>query len=371
MFYKIILCITLIQPIFALCEPGDAQNTQENCNHVENSQTSFNDSADFCSNRHGVLASVHNAFDLTSLRKLASGCDYFWLGGYCTNGNCVWLDGTKFDYKNFKNGPSTGCIVAETKGGAWSTEECSRLHCTACEVKGAAMNDCQDWLNNGYTDSGKYTILVNGKEREVFCDMKTYGGGWTLFQNRVDESDSFWDHTWAEYKNGFGGEPGINSNYWLGNDALHEITSRKNATLRIELYEDRTPNAKYPNAFWWGHYFNFVIGPEEKNYALNIYMDWSNIVGNSSTAWYDITYSDGSPFSTIDRINDRKECVTQFKMGGWWLHNCALSSLNGVYTPDDWNNGYGLFWIVDGSDTVIHPKRTKMLIRNSVSDTPN
>lgn len=43
---------------------------------------------------------------------------------------------------------------------------------------------------------------------EVFCDMESFGGGWTVVQQRLDGSVSF-NRTWAEYKKGFG-----NLRYW-------------------------------------------------------------------------------------------------------------------------------------------------------------
>ena len=47
---------------------------------------------------------------------------------------------------------------------------------------------------------------------------------------------------------------------------------------------------------------------------------------------------------------------------GWWLRNCAFASLNGEYTPSlGLNNGYGLFWIVNG-EYVINPVRTKISV---------
>lgn len=38
---------------------------------------------------------------------------------------------------------------------------------------------------------------------EVFCDMESFGGGWTVIQQRLNGSVSF-NRTWTEYKNGFG-----------------------------------------------------------------------------------------------------------------------------------------------------------------------
>ncbi|KAK6728711.1 hypothetical protein RB195_006010 [Necator americanus] len=77
-----------------------------------------------------------------------------------------------------------------------------------------------------------------------------------------------------------------------------------------------------------------------------------------------MTYSVGAQFSTVDRINDpQPNCVTKYKLGGWWLRNCALSSLNGDYVITDPNNGYGMFWIVNGLDDIIHPRETLMMLR--------
>ncbi|PIC27793.1 hypothetical protein B9Z55_019940 [Caenorhabditis nigoni] len=351
------------------CAPGDIKNPRDNCVHVENLPSTWQEAENFCTAHNGHLASVHNAFDMTSLRKVGQVCTNFWIGGQCQSGsNCKWSDGTTFDYTNFRNGNSgtENCILADTKSGTWSTQPCDTKSCIACEIKGA-MQNCQDWMKAGFTDSGKYTILVNGVETEVWCDMQTYGGGWVLFQNRLDDTESYWDRKWDEYKNGFG-DIDENSNFWLGNEALYQLTNNQKATLRVEMYGDRTPNSKNTTDFWFGHYFEFKVGPESQNYPLlNLEMNWANPIGNASTAWYDLTCSIGSPFSTVDNIHDPvTECVTKFQMGGWWLKNCALSTLNGAYTPKDWNNGYGMFWIWDGSETILHPRKTRMLVRQTV-----
>ncbi|KAF8366039.1 hypothetical protein PRIPAC_83868 [Pristionchus pacificus] len=182
---------------------------------------------------------------------------------------------------------------------------------------------------------------------------------WKLVQKREDGSEAYWNRTWNEYKEGFGSEDG--SFYWMGLEKLHEVAN-KPTSLKIEMWDDRAPDSKNPNEYYWAIY-TFSIEDENTNYTAHFGYDWQNPQGNATTGWYDMTCNDGVPFSTIDRINDPSPiCVTDYHLGGWWLRNCALSSLNGEYNPSlGLGNGYGLFWIVDGL-YVINPSKTKMWI---------
>ncbi|VDI55395.1 Hypothetical predicted protein, partial [Mytilus galloprovincialis] len=63
--------------------------------------------------------------------------------------------------------------------------------------------------------SGVYTIYIDGTQSvEVYCDMETNGGGYTVFQNGYDGSVDFYKNmTWTSYKYGFGN---LYGEFWLG-----------------------------------------------------------------------------------------------------------------------------------------------------------
>lgn len=65
---------------------------------------------------------------------------------------------------------------------------------------------------------------------QVFCDMETAGGGWTIIQRRKSGLVSF-HRDWKQYKQGFGS---IRGDFWLGNEHIHRL-SRRPTRLRVEL----------------------------------------------------------------------------------------------------------------------------------------
>ncbi|VDO31430.1 unnamed protein product [Haemonchus placei] len=218
-------------------------NSHNHCIHKGPDERSWEMSEAYCESRSGHLTSIHNQKDIAAIK------------------------------------------------GNWGTGDCTKARCFVCETS-MVMSDCADWYKAGYREliafssDGVYSIVVNDKPYNVFCDMTTAGGGWLVFQRRVNDSDPFWDHTWAEYRNGFG-KLGPNTTFWLGNEVLHQLTYKDpSVTLRVEMRGDRTQNSKNPKGYWWNHYFKFRVGSEETDYTLErLYMDRRKIQGNASTGW--------------------------------------------------------------------------------------
>ncbi|KAL1377533.1 hypothetical protein pipiens_016198 [Culex pipiens pipiens] len=70
--------------------------------------------------------------------------------------------------------------------------------------------------------SGLYNIMLSsGYVVQLFCEQDLQGGGWAVFQRRMDGSVDF-NRTFAEYLNGFGDPRG---EFWLGLETLHAVTN--------------------------------------------------------------------------------------------------------------------------------------------------
>ena len=187
----------------------------------------------------------------------------------------------------------------------------------------------------GHTRSGMYHVTPYGActGYDVYCDMATDGGGWLVFQRRVDGSTDFY-RDWNDYELGFGN---VSHEHWLGLLPLLRIMSqnRHMYELRIDLedFEGETRYAKY--SF-------FDIGSPVDNYRLLI-------SGYSGNAGDGMKYHNRAMFSTKDRENDKHPtivCADTFK-GGWWYDHCHQVNLNGLYLRGNHSTrADGVNWIM-------------------------
>ncbi|KAL9975445.1 hypothetical protein ACROYT_G012606 [Oculina patagonica] len=133
----------------------------------------------------------------------------------------------------------------------------------------------------------------------------TAGGGWTVFQKRLDGSADFY-RGWDDYKRGFGN---LNGEFWLGLDKIHRLTKER-SRLQVEL-ED----------------FNW--------------------------------------FSTKDRDNDNSSDTCSIgSKGAWWYNGGGDSNLNALYHHGkhakgfervNWYHWKGAYYSVKRAEMKIKP----------------
>ena len=132
------------------------------------------------------------------------------------------------------------------------------------------MKDCSKLGKTGFSSNGVYHINPdNGSPMQVLCDLITNGGGWTVFQKRLDGSVDFF-RNWESYKNGFGD---LNGEFWLGNDKLHRLTFSNDVMLRVDM-EDFDGNITY------AEYTTFQVADEADKYRIT-FGGYNGTAGNS------------------------------------------------------------------------------------------
>ncbi|XP_058126803.1 angiopoietin-related protein 1-like [Anopheles ziemanni] len=165
--------------------------------------------------------------------------------------------------------------------------------------------------------SGVYSIQLSDNESPfgAFCEQNSFGGGWLVIQYRYDGSLDFY-RNWTEYQKGFGS---VDREHWLGLERIHQVTSRRQHELLIELKD-------FNGTYKFAHYTNFTVGTEYEQYALN------NLGTYTGTAGDSLDYHKGMKFSTFDRDNDaNSNNCANVHTGAWWYNSCHYSNLNGPY----------------------------------------
>lgn len=179
--------------------------------------------------------------------------------------------------------------------------------------------------------AGTYLIHPGRTPLETWC-----ANGTTLLQRRLNGSVEF-NRNFTDYINGFGIPA---SEYWLGLETMHILTSNNCTSMRIDMVD-------IYGAFWYAQYDYFSVGSADTGYVLNV----SGFKGNASDAF---DYQNHMEFSAIDLDRDisNTHCAGNYE-GGWWYSHCQHVNINGKYS-------LGLTWFDSGKNEWIAVAASEM-----------
>jgi len=205
---------------------------------------------------------------------------------------------------------------------------------------GFKPRDCsqiKDSLSPKQRHSTFYTIYPISKHKplEVFCDMESFGGGWTIIQRRGFQGDKREDfnRTWDEYRHGFGA---LNADYWLGLENIVALTQYNNQEVLYEFI-----NIINDGLYTHGkrvlqtvRYGRFKVEDRVNLYRLQL-QDKTD--SDRSSPEYYLENQNGLPFTTRDRDNTGTNIKGCRPSSGWWLQGTICHRQPDLNMPFDRN----------------------------------
>jgi len=200
----------------------------------------------------------------------------------------------------------SGCLAFNFRNKPTSDGTQCQLY-TKAPATFAATSDCQFYKTTTAV-TAVTAVAVPVVQDEVLV-QQNYGGS------------TFFQRTWAEFKQGFGD---VNGNYWIGNDRLHELTKNGVYKLRVEL------QLQSDSKWYYVEYATFIVGDESSGYVLSV----GGYSGNKGDS---LTFVNGIKFSTKDRDNDNwaNNCAAdahEGNGGGFWYNVCSNCFINSPAT---------------------------------------
>ncbi|GFR94063.1 ficolin-1 [Elysia marginata] len=201
------------------------------------------------------------------------------------------------------------------------------------------LSDCQQDTKVGQmknsTDAPRnHTLSDFQQDTKVWCDLDlTVKLTNQLERGRRSAGDVDFYRNWTEYREGFGD---LDGDFWLGNEMLYNLTNTDDHEMRIDFIVNHQKK--------FAHYSSFKITSEAEKYKLQI-GSYSGTIGQYGTSG--MAYSNGAPFSTLDRDNNgywQGNCATVCH-GAWWYKTCHRANLLGqwesqsIVTSVRWSTG--------------------------------
>jgi len=292
-----------------------------------NQKLNFLKAEDFCNKIGYTLVVVDDDDENTWINnKFTSKFDneyiYMSLNDLKNEDNYKWSDNISRFYYNWEDINNTGnsdvndCSVMN-KNGKWNMALCDTPLKYVCETN-YVFRSCKTISNtkNEILSDGVYKIDPDGilgeNSFDVYCDMTTDGGGWTVIASSfVNSSSSPFNKTWTSVvNNGVGNITDINSDFFISMKKYIKMANIDNPVQYVWYSKSGKPSDAWQKTQEY-----------KKHYLKNDgYYTWKGEeiwVLNGGIRYMDMK------LSTYDKDNDTHttSCALSFKSFGWYS-NC-------------------------------------------------
>ena len=184
-----------------------------------------------------------------------------------------------------------------------------------CSLKNMTFSNCCDLrIVSKVSGVHKQSTKAFGTD-DVYCDMSTDNGGWTVIQRNRNNSLVNFNKNWTDYEKGFGD---LNTEFWYGLEEMHCLTQRGQWEMRLDYQ-------KSDKTWSYLHYNQFSIGMGNSYYYLSL----GGFTG-TGTDWFSHYSHKGRYFSTpdADNYNTNNNCAATRKSGWWYYRYCYPHDIN-------------------------------------------
>ena len=214
------------------------------------------------------------------------------------------------------------------------------------DLKCYRVSTAHDGPHTVYPGIAKLPTKLN-----VSCDQLAHGGGWTVILRRCSKTNSTsFARGLEDYKIGFGLQDGPDSEFYLGNEIIHQLTVNypsKNGEIRIEGVTFHGITVELSADM-------FSLDTEAKKYAFRVGTEHDNVNVSAGV----LTYHKGSWFT-----HGSGYCKGRYDGVPWWFISCTRFYLFGIHSDQARTKGHGRIYIL-ASQNVDHVlQRGLMMIR--------